>query len=114
MKKINGSFCTLTELVQEHGHLLIVYIAALFFDTVSTIRFMVDDGINLEIHPLVRYASYVCGPVLGPFLSAFLFKLLAGIFIIIYLKQYGHYFVKFAALTSFLGGIFNFLGPAAF
>lgn len=99
-----------SEVLHRHRYLILVYIAALLFDTLSTIYFMNRLGIDLELHPLVRCAAYNYGPVLGPFLSAFLFKLLAGVFLILYLKRYAHYFLKAAIVTAVLAGVYNFWG----
>lgn len=96
------------ELLVQYRGVLAVYMAALLFDTVSTIHFMVREGIYLELHPLVRYSSYVYGPVAGPFLFAFLFKLLAGLLLLFTLKHYAHYLLKAAIVTSLLAGTYNF------
>lgn len=98
------------ELISRHRMLILVYMAALLFDTLSTIHFMLHEGIDMEFHPLVRIAAYSYGPVMGPFLSAFLFKFVAGVFIIFYLKRYGHLFVKTAIVTALFGGVFNYWG----
>jgi hypothetical protein len=98
------------DLIWQHRQLILIYIAALLFDTLTTIHFMVRGGIDLEIHPLVRYSAYCYGPVIGPFLSAFLFKFFAGLFLIFYLKHYAHYVLKAAVISSCLAGMFNLWG----
>jgi hypothetical protein len=35
-------------------------------DLVSTMAFMLRDGVEGEAHPVIRLVAQVCGPVLGP------------------------------------------------
>jgi hypothetical protein len=110
MDAIHNTTCSPVDLIRRHRWLILIYIAALLFDTLTTIRFMVRGGIDLEVHPLVRCSAYCYGPVIGPFLSAFLFKFFAGLFLIFYLRHYAHYIIKAAVISSCLAGIFNLWG----
>jgi len=97
------------QLLSRHRTLLLIYTAAILFDTVSTIHFMVRDGICLELHPLVRVSSYYYGPVLGPVLFAFLFKLFAGLILLFYFKHYARYILRTASAIAFVAGLYNFI-----
>ena len=94
--------------LRENRLLIILFATALLFDTLSTIFFMFFDGIEHELHPLVRSGAMFYGPVLGPFMFAFLFKLLGGLVVAWYLKQYAHYFLKASIAVAFLAGLYNF------
>ena len=39
---------------------------AAFADLASTIHFMLVDGIEYEVHPVIRFVSHIFGPVIGP------------------------------------------------
>lgn len=94
-------------MIVRHRNLLFLYTLAILFDTVSTIHFMTRVGIELEIHPLVRLGSLIYGPVAGPLLFAFLFKLLAGLMILFYIRRLAPSILRLAAAISAFAGVLN-------
>ncbi len=98
------------ELLAQHRNLLFFYMLALLFDTISTIHFMHRGGVELELHPLVRLGSLIYGPVLGPILFAFVFKLLAGLFLLFYIRRLAPTILRLAAVISLFAGILDLWG----
>ena len=88
----------------------VTLLIALLFDTCSTIYFMTRGGIDLEFHPLVRFSALVWGPVIGTFLSSFIYKAVVGFCLeAFYLKRYAIYVYAGMICTSTTAGIYNFL-----
>ena len=94
----------------KHRVLSILLLAALIFDTVSTIHFMQNDGVELEIHPLVRASATLFGPVSGTILSAFLFRAVAGLMLAVYLRRFSAWVLIIPIITSTIAGFINFFG----
>lgn len=94
---------------KKHG-LFLLFAAALMFDTLSTMKFMIEGGIDLEIHPLVRLGAFVYGPIVGTFLTAFLYKILAGFAILRFLGKYSSYFLTVSIFSSSFAGFYNIWG----
>lgn len=99
--------------LKKHG-LFLLFAAALLFDTFSTMVFMTRGGIDLEIHPLVRMGAFVYGPILGTFMTAFLYKFLAAYAILRYLGRYSGVFLTASIFTSSFAGFYNLLGCCLF
>lgn len=93
----------------RYAVLCILLILALIFDTLSTIHFMHVDGIEGELHPLVRGSALLFGPVVGPVLSAFVFKAIAGLLLALYLRRFAVWIVTVPAVTATIVGFINFL-----
>ena len=74
------------DLWKRHRRLIVLLIAGLIFDTLTTIHFMKTDGIDLEIHPIIRYSATLSGPIVGTILSAFVYKAIICLILAIYLK----------------------------
>lgn len=102
------------EFWKKHRVLSILLLAALIFDTVSTIHFMQTDGIEYEIHPLVRASAMLLGPVQGTILSAFFFRAVAGLMLAIYLRRFSAWVLVIPIITSTLAGLINFFGYGIF
>ncbi len=49
-------------------YLVLVFVAALL-DFISTYRYMSAWGVDLEMHPVIRWVSYLFGPLLGPLIG---------------------------------------------
>ena len=96
------------ELWQKHRVLIFFLIFGFLFDTLSTIHFMIHDGIYLESHPMVRYSALYFGPVAGTILSAFLYKAITSIFLAMYLKPIRIWILLLPAITSTFAGFYNF------
>ncbi|MHC4288863.1 MAG: hypothetical protein ACYSOF_03980 [Planctomycetota bacterium] len=97
-----------TDLWEQHSFWIILLIAAYAFDTLSTIHFMVQDGIHYELHPLVRHSAMILGPVTGTILSAFLFKSVVAIWLALYLKHIRMWVLIIPAILSTIAGFLNF------
>jgi len=52
--------------VREYRVFLVLLLLASLADMASTIHFMIQRGAGAELHPTVRFVSYLFGPVLGP------------------------------------------------
>lgn len=99
---------------KKHRVLSILLLAALIFDTVSTIHFMQQDGIELEIHPLVRASAMLLGPVSGTILTAFFFRAVAGLMLAVYLRRFSAWVLIIPIITSTIAGLINFFGYGIF
>ncbi len=99
---------------KKHRILSILLLAALIFDTVSTIYFMQRDGIELEIHPLVRASATLLGPVSGTILSAFFFRAVVGVMLAVYLRRFSAWVLILPIITSTVAGFINFFGYEIF
>lgn len=102
------------EFWQKYWLLIVVLICALSFDTLSTIHFMTTEGINFEAHPLVRYSALLFGPIAGTILTAFVFKIIAGLFLAMYLRNMGVFVLAASAITSTIAGVINLQGGIYF
>ena len=69
-----------------HRWVLALYGIALLADGISTIRFMLAEGVHTELHPAVNIAARVLGPVLGPLVGVF-GKAVAGMIVAIYWRS---------------------------
>jgi hypothetical protein len=104
MNQINDYF---SEMWQKHKIWIILLMIATLFDTLTTIHFMTEEGIYLEIHPLVRYAALSLGPVVGTILSVFCYKTIVSIFLAIYLKRLRLWILSLPTIISILAGFCN-------
>lgn len=95
------------ELWNSHKLLIIFLAGALLFDTLTTIHFMTTDGIDLEIHPLIRHSALLLGPVVGTVLSAFVYKIVASLFLAIYLRQLRLWILILPTISSTCAGVIN-------
>ena len=86
-EKMEPSRNRITQFFKKYTFWKILALLALLFDTASTIYFMKKGGVFLELHPIVRYSALVWGPVLGTFLSAFVFKAAVGFFLEIFYQD---------------------------
>lgn len=75
-------------------------------DTVTTIRFMSEDGIDAEIHLAIRFISGFLGPVAGPVTGAF-GKISAGILVGVFLRSFAAYIFVTASIISFWAASYN-------
>lgn len=101
-----------TELLIRHRNVLVFYTLAIFLDALSTIYFMHRGDINQELHPLVRLGALIYGPVAGPLLFAFLFKLLAGLLVLFYIHRLAPAILRLAAFISIGAAMLNLWGEA--
>lgn len=67
--------------------LLVLFFSALLADGISTVYFMLGEGIDeTELHPVVSLAARMAGPVAGPIIGVF-GKAIAGIIVAIYWRR---------------------------
>jgi len=50
---------------------ILLSIVAAFLDFLTTMRFMIADGVQEELHPVINLVSIFAGPVLGPLIGKF-------------------------------------------
>ncbi len=90
--------------------LITIFIIALLCDGASTIYVMLNEGMENELHPVIRFVSVgLLGPVLGP-LAAVASKAVAGIAVAIYLKRFAPYIFTAAIIVSFWAAWYNIWG----
>jgi hypothetical protein len=107
IKQFNDSF---DDLWGKHRAWVILLMAALLFDTLTTIHFMLEDKIHFEIHPLVRYSALFLGPVVGTVLSAFCYKIIVSILLAMYYRPLRFWVLILPAIFSTLAGFYNLYG----
>jgi hypothetical protein len=89
--------------------IIVIYIIALTADGISTIRFMLTDGMDTELHPAVNIAARILGPVLGPLLGVF-GKALAGMIVAIYWRPIAGIILLAVSIVSFWAAWYNTWG----
>ena len=92
-----------------HKWILSVYILALLADGISTIHFMLAEGVDMELHPVVHIAAHIFGPVLGP-LIGFFGKAIAGVIVAIYWRRIAWIILLVASIISFWAAWYNIWG----
>ena len=86
-----------------------VFILALLCDAASTIHFMLIEGPEVEIHPIIRFISKALGPVVGPVIAA-IGKALAGIVVCVFCRRFAAYIFTAASIISFWAAWYNMWG----
>lgn len=86
-----------------------VFVLAILCDAASTVRFMLIEGPDVEIHLVIRLISKVLGPVAGPVVSA-IGKALAGIVVCIFCRRWAAYIFLTASIVSFWAAWYNMWG----
>jgi len=96
------------DLWKHHSLWVILLIGAFAFDALSTIHFMIQDGVHYELHPLVRHSALIFGPVTGTILSAFLYKSIAALCLALYLRRMRIWVLIVPAIPAIIAGFVNF------
>ena len=86
---------------------LTAFTCALLVDTISTIHFMRDTGPQDEIHPIVRLAALIWGPITGPILAA-IYKFIAAILMIQICKPLTCPVLTVSTILYLLAGVYNY------
>ncbi|MDH4203180.1 MAG: hypothetical protein OEV87_09840 [Phycisphaerae bacterium] len=94
---------------KTHFWIIVTYLVALTADGISTIRFMLADGVDTEMHPAVNIAARIAGPVLGPFLGV-IGKAMAGIIVAIYWRRIAIVILGVVSIVSFWAAWYNIWG----
>lgn len=89
--------------------ILIVYILALSADGFSTIHFMLNEGVDSELHPGVNLVARIAGPVLGPLLGI-IGKTIAGVIVAIYWRRIAWIILLVVSIVSFWAAWYNTWG----
>jgi len=82
---------------------------ASFVDAASTMHFMHRDGIHYEVHPIIRTAAQLTGPVVGPVIGK-LFQLAALFIVTLYSRRIAPHLFIITAAVYFWAGWFNYWG----
>ena len=94
---------------KHYSWLVVVFVAALLCDGISTVHFMRHEGVDGEMHPAIYSISLFLGPVAGPIVGMCI-KALAGIGLAIYLRKYAIYIFFAASALSFWAAWYNIWG----
>lgn len=97
-KEIPGAFAIL----------FVLFIIALFFDAFATSLFMLHNGWQFEIHPIVRWGAAAWGPIYGPVFGAVI-KILGGLFLAFLHRRASCYVLLLTAVISILAGFYNII-----
>ena len=92
-----------------HKWVLALYGVALLADGISTIHFMLAEGTETELHPVVNIAARITGPVLGPLIGV-LGKAVAGIIVAIYWRRIAWIILLVVGVVSFWAAWYNTWG----
>lgn len=92
-----------------HKWVLTLYAIALLADGISTIHFMLAEGTETELHPVVNITARITGPVLGPLISV-LGKAIAGIIVAIYWRRITWIILLVVSVVSFWAAWYNTWG----
>lgn len=95
--------------LRSHRWILIFYCIALLADGVSTIRFMLAEGVEIEMHPVVNIAARIAGPVLGPLIGV-IGKAVAGIVVAFYWRRIAWVVLLVVSVVSFWAAWYNTWG----
>lgn len=89
---------------------LILYFIALLADGLSTMHFMLRDGVEgTELHPGVEFVAKLFGPIVGPAISV-LGKFLAGIIVAIYWRRIAWVLLLAVTILSTWAAWYNLWG----
>lgn len=86
-----------------------LFTLALLCDAISTVHFMRELGATAELHPVVRWASVTCGPVLGPLIGA-IGKALACILVTVCWRRYAWSVFLAASVIYLFAAWYNIWG----
>lgn len=94
---------------RKYFFVIIIFLAAVLCDALSTIHFMKKWGPQAEIHPAIRWASMWFGDILGPLMGS-LGKAIAGLLVAIYVRRFAIYILLTASIISFWAAWYNVWG----
>ena len=85
---------------------LIIFFIALTADGLSTIHFMLDDGVDTELHPAVNIVARITGPFLGPVIGI-IGKFIGGIIVAVYWRRIAWIILLVVSIMSLWAAWFN-------
>ena len=91
-------------------HILIcIFTIALLADCLSTVYFMSHLGVSAEIHPVVRLASVIFGPVAGPVVGS-LWKWAVCLYLTIYCRKFAYSIFVTTSVVYIFAAWYNIWG----
>ncbi len=94
---------------KQYQWLASVFVAAVLCDGISTVYFMMHEGVDGELHPAIHSMSLLLGPVVGPMVGVCI-KGIAGLGLAIYLRRFAVYIFLLASAMSFWAAWYNIWG----
>ena len=88
---------------------LLAFSVAAMLDLITTMRFMLADGTENELHPAIRFVSWLLGPIAGPLLGK-LCQFIAAMGVTIYFRRYAKGILLLAAFLYFWAACYNVWG----
>ena len=92
---------------------ILVFTLALLADGLSTVYFVSYFGVSAEIHPVVRFASVVFGPVAGPIVGS-LWKWAACLYLAIYCRKFAYSIFLTTSVVYIFAAWYNIWGVYLF
>ena len=111
IQRIKARFATnLRGFWKAYRLLLVLFFTALLADGISTVYFMLRDGVeNTELHPGVSLAAKLLGPVAGP-IAGVIGKFLAGIIVAVYYRRIAWIILLVVTILSSWAAWYNLWG----
>jgi hypothetical protein len=88
---------------------ILIFTLALIADGLSTVYFMSYLGVSAEIHPVVRFASVIFGPVAGPMVGA-LWKWAVCLYLAIYCRKFAYSIFLSTSIVYIFAAWYNIWG----
>jgi hypothetical protein len=88
---------------------IFIFTLALIADGLSTIYFMSYLGVSAEMHPVVRGASVLFGPVAGPMIGS-LWKWVACLYVAIYCRKFAYSIFFTTSIVYIFAALYNIWG----
>ena len=88
---------------------LLAFSLAAVLDLITTMRFMLADGAENELHPVIRFVSWLLGPIAGPVLGK-VCQFIAAVCITIYFRRYAKGILLLATLLYLWAAWYNVWG----
>ena len=85
---------------------IIIFTLALIADGLSTVYFMSYLGVSAELHPVVRLASILLGPVAGPAIGS-LWKWVVCLYLAIYCREFAYSILITTSIVYVLAAWYN-------
>jgi hypothetical protein len=99
---------------REYRLWIIVFAAAVLFDAASTMYFMLKaESSRDELHPAIRLASWLGGPILGPLFGA-AGKIAAALAVAIYWQRIARYIFAVGSVLAFWAAWYNIWGVSIY
>jgi hypothetical protein len=94
---------------KDYRWFLGMFVVAVFCDAASTMRFMLIQGPDAEIHLAIRFVSRIIGPIAGPLVGG-IGKVIAGFIVGVYFRRFAAYILVTASIISLWAAWYNLWG----